>query len=117
MFAIATDAIEYGHWFTGHRAEGTTYSAVGIGNKMGVLLGSGFMAILLGAVGYDGTKAVQCEAALHMIRFLYMYSPAILAALTIIIMSLYKLDKNMTELCLIWQQENMPPMLDMLKNN
>lgn len=94
MFAIATDAIEYGHWFTGHRAEGTTYSAVGIGNKMGVLLGSGFMAILLGAVGYDGTKAVQCEAALHMIRFLYMYSPAILAALTIIIMSLYKLDKK-----------------------
>lgn len=39
MFAMATDAIEYGHWFTGHRAESTTYSAVGIGNKLGVLLG------------------------------------------------------------------------------
>ena len=35
------DAIEYGHWRTGHKAPGTTYAAQGVGNKLGVLIGSG----------------------------------------------------------------------------
>lgn len=94
MFAMATDAIEYGQWFTGHRAESTTYSAVGIGNKLGVLLGSGILAILLGTAGYDGTLAVQSESAMGMIQFLYLWIPVILSILTIIIMFCYKLDKK-----------------------
>ena len=94
MFAMATDAIEYGHWFTGHRAEGTTYSAVGIGNKLGVLLGSGLITLLLGASGYDGSLAVQSASAMNMIRFLYLWAPAILAAIMIVIMFLYQLDKK-----------------------
>lgn len=94
MFAMATDAIEYGHWFTGHRAEGTTYSAVGIGNKLGVLLGSGILTILLGYAGYDGTLAVQSVSAMHMIRFLYLWTPVVLALVTIVIMCCYRLDKR-----------------------
>lgn len=94
MFAMATDAIEYGHWFTGHRAESTTYSAVGLGNKLGVLLGSGILSILLGVAGYDGNLAVQSDSAMHMISFLYIWVPVILAALTIVIMFCYKLDKK-----------------------
>lgn len=94
MFAMATDAIEYGHWFTGHRAESTTYSAVGIGNKLGVLLGSGILTILLGAAGYDGTLAVQSASAMAMIRFLYLWTPVILAVVTIVIMCCYRLDKR-----------------------
>lgn len=92
MFAMATDAIEYGHWFTGHRAEGTTYSAVGIGNKLGVLVGSGLIQLLLGAAGYDGSLAVQSASAMKMIEVLYLWAPAVLALVTIIIMFLYKLD-------------------------
>ena len=94
MFAMATDAIEYGHWFTGHRAESTTYSAVGIGNKVGVMFGSGILSLLLGAAGYDGELAVQSESAMDMIRFLYLWVPAILAIITIAIMFLYKLDRR-----------------------
>lgn len=94
MFAMATDAIEYGHWFTGHRAESTTYSAVGLGNKLGVLFGSGILSLLLGAAGYDGAAAVQSEASMRMISFLYLWVPVILAAATIIVMFLYKLDKK-----------------------
>ena len=94
MFAMATDAIEYGHWFTGHRAESTTYSAVGIGNKLGVLLGSGILTILLGAAGYDGTLAVQSASAMAMIRFLYLWTPVVLAVVTIVIMCCYRLDKQ-----------------------
>ena len=94
MFAMATDAIEYGHWFTGHRAESTTYSAVGIGNKLGVLLGSGILTILLGAAGYDGTLAVQSASAMTMIRLLYLWTPVVLAVVTIVIMCCYRLDKR-----------------------
>lgn len=94
MFAMATDAIEYGHWYTGHRAESTTYSAVGIGNKMGVLLGSGIIQLLLGAAGYDGTLDVQSTSAMNMIEALYLWVPAILAVVTIVIMFFYKLDKK-----------------------
>lgn len=94
MFAMATNAIEYGHWFTGHRAESTTYSAVGIGNKLGVLLGSGILTILLGAAGYDGTLAVQSASAMAMIRFLYLWTPVVLAVVTIVIMCCYRLDKR-----------------------
>ena len=94
MFAMATDAIEYGHWFTGHRAESTTYSAVGIGNKLGVLLGSGILTILLGAAGYDGTLAVQSASAMAMIRFLYLWTPVVLAVVTIVILCCYRLDKR-----------------------
>lgn len=94
MFAMATDAIEYGHWFTGHRAESTTYSAVGIGNKLGVLFGSGILTILLGAAGYDGTLAVQSASAMAMIRFLYLWTPVVLAVITIVIMCCYRLDKR-----------------------
>lgn len=94
MFAMATDAIEYGHWYTGHRAESTTYSAVGIGNKLGVLLGSGILTILLGMAGYDGNLPVQSASAMAMIRFLYLWTPIILAVLTIVIMEFYKLDKK-----------------------
>ena len=31
------DAIEYGHWRTGHKAPGTTYAAQGVGNKLGAV--------------------------------------------------------------------------------
>lgn len=94
MFAMATDAIEYGHWFTGHRAESTTYSAVGIGNKLGVLLGSGILTLLLGMAGYDGSLMLQSQSAMNMISFLYLWAPAILALITIIIMFFYQLDKH-----------------------
>lgn len=94
MFAMATDAIEYGHWYTGHRAESTTYSAVGIGNKMGVMFGSGILSLLLGMSGYDGSLAVQSQSAMNMIHFLYLWIPAILAVITIGIMFLYRLDQR-----------------------
>ena len=96
MFAMATDAIEYGHWYTGHRAESTTYSAVGLGNKLGVLLGSGILSLLLGAAGYDGSLPEQSASAMNMISFLYLWVPAILSIITIVIMFCYKLDKRYT---------------------
>lgn len=49
-------------------------------------MGSGILTILLGAAGYDGTLAVQSASAMAMIRFLYLWTPVVLAVVTIVIM-------------------------------
>lgn len=94
MFSMTADAIEYGHWYTGHRAEGTTYSAAGIGNKLGVMVGGGVFSLILGLFGYDGAAAVQTASALGCIKFLFIWSPLILAAVVLLIMFFYPIDKN-----------------------
>lgn len=48
IHSMVGDAIEYGHWRTGHKAPGTTYAAQGVGNKLGVLIGSGVTTLILG---------------------------------------------------------------------
>lgn len=93
MFTFAGEAIEYGHWRFGHRAEATTGVANGIGNKTGVLIGGGITTILLGIAGYDGTLAVQSESALTMIRFVFGWSPVIFAAILIVLMLCRKMDR------------------------
>lgn len=94
MFAFAPDAIEYGHWRTGHRAEGTTTSGSLIGNKIGVLVGSGVCTVLLGMSGYDGTVSVQSESAINMINLVFIYSPMLMAGVLIVISFLHKMDKK-----------------------
>lgn len=94
IHSMVSDAVEYGHWRTGHRAEGTTYSAQGMGNKIGVLLGSGVTAILLGLSGYDGTQAVQVESANRMISGIYLYLPLVFALIILVLMAFYKIDKE-----------------------
>ena len=34
-------------WRTGHKAPGTTYAAQGVGNKLGVLIGSGVTTLVV----------------------------------------------------------------------
>jgi len=94
IHSMVSDAVEYGHWRTGHRAEGTTYSAQGMGNKIGVLLGGGLTSIFLGLSGYDGSLAVQCDAANQMICAIYLWLPVVFAAVIFVIMAFYKIDKE-----------------------
>lgn len=48
IHSMVGDAIEYGHWRTGHKAPGTSCAAQGVGNKLGVLIGSGVTTLILG---------------------------------------------------------------------
>lgn len=94
MFAFAPDAIEYGHWRHGHRAEGTVSCGSLVGNKLGVLIGSAVTTVLLGISGYDGTAAVQTESANAMIKGVFIYFPMFFAALLFVIMLIHKMDKK-----------------------
>lgn len=93
FFGCIADACEYGEWRTGHRAAGTTFSAAGIGNKIGVLVASGVYPLLMGLAGYDATLEVQSAAAVSIIKNLYIWTPAVFAVIMLIVMSFYKLEK------------------------
>lgn len=92
--AQAGVAIEYGHWRTGHKAPGTTYAAQGVGNKLGVLIGSGVTTLILGASGYDGAAAAQVASALSTIKGVYLYLPLAFAVVIFVIMCFYKLNSK-----------------------
>ena len=92
IHSMVGDAIEYGHWRTGHKAPGTTYAAQGVGNKLGVLIGSGVTTLILGASGYDGAAAAQVASALSTIKGVYLYLP--LAVVIFVIMCFYKLNSK-----------------------
>ncbi len=83
MFAIVSDTIEYGEWKTGYRTEGLINSASSFGFKVGNGLGS---AILAWIIGFAGNKTGS--------EITFIYIPAVLCILQVVIMSFYKLDKE-----------------------
>lgn len=94
MYIMISDCIEYSHWRTGVRTDAMTTSASAFGNKLGVFFGGGLFPFLMGLAGYDGTAAVQTESAMNMIKFLFVWTPAIIAVIVLVLMLFYKIDKN-----------------------
>ena len=94
IHSLVGDAVEYGYWRTGHRAPGTTYSSQGLGNKVGVLLGSGLCPIILGMAGYDGAKEVQSTSAMNVISGVYLWLPLIFSAIILVVMLFYRLNQS-----------------------
>lgn len=94
LFAMMADSIEYGHWKTGVRVEGTLYSATTFGAKVGAGIGMVVATTILGMAGYNGALAVQSESALRAISTLYVYAPIIFLVILPILYLFYKLDKQ-----------------------
>ncbi|MCM3781544.1 MFS transporter [Neobacillus mesonae] len=94
MFAMLADTIEYGEWKSGIRSEGLVYSAGSFGTKVGSGLGGAIVGWSLALGGYVGTAGVQSDSALQMIKVMYLYSPLVISALTLLILIFYKLDKK-----------------------
>lgn len=93
QYSICGDVIEYGHWRTGHRAEGTISAASGIGNKLSIILGNGLTTLLIAWSGYDGLLEVQSERTLQMIKFDFIWMPMILGVVLFVVLMLGRLDK------------------------
>ena len=93
VFAMIADTIEYGEWKTGKRIEATLYSAASFGTKVGGGIGGAVALKILGAAGYDGTAAVQTEAAMIAIKNIYLYVTLGIMIFIPILFAFYKLDK------------------------
>ncbi len=98
-WALVADAVEYGEYKTGIRAEGIVYSFFTFFRKCSQAVAGFVPGLVLTIVGYV-PNAVQSVTALNGIRGLMFIYPSILALATIVVMGLfYKLnDKRFKEL-------------------
>ena len=105
-WALVSDAIDYGHWRSGVRREGITYSMFNFSRKIAQAVAGGAAGFGLSLIGYvpgftsDPAMAGSTDGILHGIKALQTLYPCI--ALTIagaVLFFLYPLtDKRITEL-------------------
>lgn len=93
IWSMVADAVEFGEWKTGKRAEGVTYASYTFTYALSTAAGGALGGFLLGAAGYV-PHAIQSPTADHAIRAMFALVPAITGILTFIIMFYYKLDKE-----------------------
>lgn len=100
-WAMVSDVIDYGHWRTGVRREGITYSMFNFSRKIAQALAAGASGVGLSLIGYhngfltDGTEAKKVAGILTGIKGLQTLYPAVaftLAALTLLL--LYPLTED-----------------------
>lgn len=72
--------------------EGMMFSCSSIGIKVGGGIGAGMAGWLLAFVHFDGTAAVQSDAVLNMIKFIYGAVPFILTVLITVCLVFMKVD-------------------------
>ncbi|PRO67137.1 MFS transporter [Alkalicoccus urumqiensis] len=93
FFAMLADTIEYGEWKTGVRTEGLVYSAGSFGTKVGMGLGAAALGWGLTLGGYAGGATEQSASAVTAIIVLFIWLPAVIAVLQMIILFFYRLDQ------------------------
>ena len=90
--------MDYGEWKSGKRVEGLYAAFPTFANKVAGGLSVSLAMFVLGAAGYDGSAAVQSEAALNAINLTYNVIPTVLVtAMTIIMILFYSIDKKMPQ--------------------
>ena len=74
IFAMMADAVDYGEWRTGHRAQGFLYAASSLGVKLGMGIGGAIGGALLAYSGYAKDAPVT-EAVKWAIDLGYIWVP------------------------------------------
>lgn len=95
---MLTDSIDYGEWKYGIRSDGLAFSVSSFAGKIGMGLGAGLIGWILAAGNYDATLATQRPQAMAAINALFVYGPAICAALTIVSILFYSIDKQLPQI-------------------
>lgn len=92
------DTLDYGTWKFKKDVTGMGVAAVSMGQKLGTGLGSAIFGLVLNMGEYDGTAAIQSEAAIRSIYINYTYLPLVCAILSFVLMLGYNLDKKLPEI-------------------
>lgn len=96
VFSMVGDVVEFGQWKTHVRQESLIFAGGSIGTKVGAGFASAIITGLLDKSGYISSAVgvtTQPTATLHMIVTLYKIAPIIIAAVVIITLFRYRLDK------------------------
>ena len=94
-YSMLANTIDYGEWKFGIRNDGLVYSGGSFSAILGSGIASGGIGWVLGMAGYIATDDVanQPESVLTTLQILFIYSPLILSAITIILLRFYTLEK------------------------
>jgi len=93
LWAMFADTADYSEWRTGRRATGLIYSASGMSNKLGWVIGGALVAYLLSWFGYQANVA-QTAQSQHGIRILMALAPAAGTLLAGLGMFFYRLNET-----------------------
>jgi len=93
IFAFIAEAAEYSKIKDKAEIEGMVYSCSSIGIKVGSGLGIAMVGWLMSAGYYDGSLAVQGEAALRMIGVSYKILPVLVGVLVLLVFLALNVEK------------------------
>jgi GPH family glycoside/pentoside/hexuronide:cation symporter len=107
VWSMYADAADYSEWKNKRRATGLIFSAVVLGQKSGIAIGSAITMWVLGLLGYDAVLAKtnpelliqKAPQLLYGIRYAISFVPGILAFITMAVCFFYPLsNKNMDQI-------------------
>lgn len=93
MNALIASCSEYTTLKTGHHIDGMMYSCSSLGIKIGGAFGTAICGWLLDSAGYIENVAVQTPATVNMLNFLYLWAPAILCGVIMLLISRLRVEK------------------------
>ncbi len=98
MWALEADCVDYGHWKTGHRTEGTTYAVFSFTRKLGQAFGGLVGGAALTWAAYDAGRASSGQSQLPGVaENIQMYGGAIMGVfvlLSLLVMAAYPLTED-----------------------
>lgn len=92
-FVMIADTVDYSEWLTGVRAQGFFTAAGGFMVKLGMAVAGVVSAAVMAQGGYV-ENAVQSASSLAAIRANYIWIPAVIAVIAIVLSLFYDLDKK-----------------------
>ncbi len=93
VWAMYTDAADYGEWKSGRRTTGLIFSSLMFAQKLGLAFGAGLAGVILGWFGFVANQA-QSPEAMEGIRFLFSVVPALLALAGATAILFYGIDRQ-----------------------
>ena len=95
LYAMIGDAVEYGQWKTGIRADGLCSSGTSFAMKLGGAIAPTMLLALLASTGYVEGSPVQTDGALLTMNVVMNLVPAILAAISFVLFLFYRLNDKL----------------------
>jgi Na+/melibiose symporter-like transporter len=95
LWAMIADVADFSEWKTKRRATAIIFSAMMVGLKAGLSIGSALVTGILGSYGYDASLPVQSESAIIGTKMLVSVYPAIPFLIGAGLLFFYEINKNM----------------------
>jgi Na+/melibiose symporter-like transporter len=94
LWSMIADVADFSEWKTNRRATAIIFSAMMVGLKAGLSIGSSLVAWILGNYGYvPKSTAGQTETALNGTKMLISFYPAIPFLLAVGLLFFYEINK------------------------